>query len=217
VPAGQTRQLPPNPQLGAYLNRLSSKAYRNWYLPDGSNHVSITADLQADGSSNNLQATSSPKSEPAEQAALDAFGKVTPLDALPPGVKPGKLTVNFDSKADPHGDSKSNITARFDPFPSAGKVTTAPQSTPEASAVSQPAATQAPAAAATQAPPVAATQAPAAAATQAPAAAATQAPAAAATQAPAAATTQAMPAATQTMPDASQAAPTIKQAGVTSK
>ena len=130
--SGQFQRLPANPQLGTYLNKLSSRAFRNWYLPDGNNHVSISADVQPDGSSANLQAVSSPKNEAAEQAAMEAFNKLIPLDPLPTGVKSGKLTVNFDSKADPHGDSKSNITARFDPFPTAGKAAAANQAAPAA-------------------------------------------------------------------------------------
>src|ERR1700677_1733670 len=55
--AASLQRQPGNPQLGVYLNKLSSKAYRNWYLPDGSNHVSISTEVQPDGTSANIQAT----------------------------------------------------------------------------------------------------------------------------------------------------------------
>ncbi len=104
-----------NPKVAVYLNTLTAKLLKNWLVPDGNNHVTITADLETDGKEMNIQAGSSPKNETAEKAALDCFNKCSPFEPLPSGVPLGKLAVHFDSTADPHGDSRSHITARFDP------------------------------------------------------------------------------------------------------
>lgn len=123
--AGASPQVHVNAQLTPYLSRLQSKLTRNWYLPDGNNHVTITATVGADGSNSDLITVSNPKSDSAENAAMDSFNKSLPLEPLPSGVTSGKLTLRFDSTADPHGDSKSNVGARFNPAP-----VTAPQTQP---------------------------------------------------------------------------------------
>ena len=110
APAGAS-----NAQVTAYLNRLRSKLIGAWLLPDGNNHVTLTGNFNQDGLSDNLKANSSPKVANAEDAALQAFNKCMPLEAMPTGMANAKLTVEFISNADPHGDSKSSINLRLDP------------------------------------------------------------------------------------------------------
>jgi len=95
--------------VNAYLDRLRPKLYRNWLIPDGNNNVKIVATLDPSGTTDGVQVTSSPKNDPAEQAASDAFSKAQPLESLPGGLQKAKLELDFISKADPHGDSSSNI------------------------------------------------------------------------------------------------------------
>ncbi len=102
-------------QVNAYLNRLRSKLIGAWMLPDGNNHVTLTGNFNQDGLSDNLKASSSPKSSEAEDVAMQAFNKCMPLETMPAGMNNGKLTVDFVSNADPHGDSKSSISLRLDP------------------------------------------------------------------------------------------------------
>lgn len=102
------------PAIDAYLNRLRPKLYANWLLPDGNNNVEITATLDEKGNTEQTQVTSNPKNGTAEQAAADAFSKAQPLESLPSGIDKAKLVLGFISKADPHGDSSSNITTRFE-------------------------------------------------------------------------------------------------------
>ena len=102
--------------LVPYLNRLRSKLTNNWLIPDGKNSVTISATVHGDGSCENIQVSSVPKNDQAEASCSDAFSKSQPLEALPSGVNEGKLTLNFTSSADPHGDSSSNITTRLDPI-----------------------------------------------------------------------------------------------------
>ena len=117
-----TRQASPRPeqasssQITAYLNRLRQKLISAWLLPDGNNHVTITGDFTKDGLSDNLKGRSSPQNGAAEDAAMQAFNKALPLEALPGGLTNAKLTVEFSSNADPHGDSKSSINLRLDPL-----------------------------------------------------------------------------------------------------
>ncbi len=59
----------------AYLARLRGKIQNNWYLPDGKNHVEITAIVSSEGSIDSVQMVSTPKCDPAEQAAAYAFLK----------------------------------------------------------------------------------------------------------------------------------------------
>lgn len=128
-----------NAQVTAYLNRLRGKLVNNWLLPDGSNRVTLTGNFNQDGLSDNIQTMSSPKSSSAEDAALQAFNKCMPLEAMPTGFNGAKLTVEFTSTADPHGDSRSNINLRLDPVKQAAppKTESAPAATDAGAAGTQ--------------------------------------------------------------------------------
>lgn len=119
-PGGQPKQSGPNlntPEINGYLSRLRDKLDQNWDLPDGKNKVTITASLGPDGVANDIGVTSAPANQSAEQAANEAFAKAQPMETLP--ISPGskvKLTLVFDSFADPHGDTNRNINTRLDPI-----------------------------------------------------------------------------------------------------
>jgi hypothetical protein len=102
-------------QITAYLQRLRGKLIQAWIIPDGNNHVTISGNFNQDGLSDNLKGSSAPRNENAEQAAMAAFNKCMPLETPPLGMNNGKVTVEFLSTADPHGDSKSSINLRLDP------------------------------------------------------------------------------------------------------
>jgi hypothetical protein len=140
-----------NPALQPYLTRIQNKLNKNWYLPDGNNHVTLTVNVATDGNATDAVAAGNPKNQPAETAAMDAFNNSSPLEPLPSGVNSGKLILKFDSTADPHGDSHSNISVRFEPNPTAPPVA-APTAAAPASAAPSAAAQQSstPAAAAPQ-------------------------------------------------------------------
>lgn len=125
-PKSAARQQAPNSgqttaSQNAYLARLRGKILNNWYLPDGKNSVEITATVNADGSIDQVQVTSTPKSDPAEQAASDAFSKAQPLEGLPAGMAKATIVLSFVSSADPHGDSSSNVTTKMTPQPAQTK------------------------------------------------------------------------------------------------
>ena len=105
----------------AYLARLRGKIQNNWYLPDGKNRVEITAIVSSDGSIDSVQMTSTPKCDPAEQAAADAFSKAQPLELLPGGIAKATVVMVFTSTADPHGDSSSNVTTKMTPIQTESK------------------------------------------------------------------------------------------------
>lgn len=102
-------------QYNAYLGRLRSKVAAAWNFPNGRNKVVLQVEVQPDGSAGSITLSSTPKSEEAEQAANAAFAQAQPLEALPANSPPVKVTMNFDSFADPHGESNSSLTARLDP------------------------------------------------------------------------------------------------------
>jgi hypothetical protein len=104
-----------NAQITAYLQRLRAKLIQAWIIPDGNNHVTISGNFNQDGLSDNLKNSSSPHNDNAEQSAMAAFNKCMPLETPPTGMVNGKVTVEFISTADPHGDSKSSINLRIDP------------------------------------------------------------------------------------------------------
>jgi hypothetical protein len=143
-----------NAQITAYLQRLRAKLIQAWIIPDGNNHVTISGNFNQDGLSDNLKNTSSPHNENAEQSAMAAFNKCMPLETPPTGMVNGKVTVEFLSTADPHGDSKSSINLRMDPVaqpkaqtaaPAAGGQAAQPaagESAPATAPVEQPAAAQ---------------------------------------------------------------------------
>lgn len=100
--------------FNSYIARVRPKVENNWYLADGKNHVVLSVTVAADGSVTDLALTSSPTNTQAEQAATDAFNKAQPLESLPTGTGPVRLTMTFDSFADPHGDSNRNLSLRMD-------------------------------------------------------------------------------------------------------
>ncbi len=100
---------------GAYLDRLREKMDKHWYLADGTNHVVIKATVSANGTVDNVELSSSPKNEAAEQAANEAFLKAQPLESLPSGSGDKCLVIlNMDSFADPHGDSQRTVKSRME-------------------------------------------------------------------------------------------------------
>lgn len=143
------RQAPPakgatsanTPASQAYLSRLRSKVLRNWILPDGKNHVVLTATVNSDGTAETASLTSSPKNESAEQAGNEAFAKSLPLEAIPTGIAtPAKLVLTFESSADPHGDSSSNLYTQLipaQPTRPAQAEKTQPAGTPDSAAVTK--------------------------------------------------------------------------------
>jgi TonB family protein len=120
---GVTRTSPSPSKGGAlnaaytgYINRLRSKLDSKWYLADGHNHVVICVNVDPNGSVTNLNIASTPSNTQAEQAANDAFNQTQPLEVLPGGSPPVKLSITFDSVADPHGDNSRQISAQIDPL-----------------------------------------------------------------------------------------------------
>lgn len=100
---------------GAYLDRLREKMDKHWYLADGTNHVVIKATVAANGTVDNVELSSSPKNEAAEQAANEAFLKAQPLESLPSGSGDKCLVIlDMDSYADPHGDSRRTVKSRME-------------------------------------------------------------------------------------------------------
>ena len=104
--------------LRNYSARLWNKILPNWIYPDGNNHVTLTATVGADGNVESLSADSQPKNAEAETSAQTAFERSKPLDSLPAGIAKARITVIFNSKADPHGDSSSSGSVRVDPLAS---------------------------------------------------------------------------------------------------
>jgi hypothetical protein len=100
----------------AYGDRLRAKLYNKWLIPDGKNRVTLSAVLATDGTVSNMSLASSPHDTQAEQAANDAFNQSQPLESLPSGSPAAKLTLTFESTADPHGDTKSNLSMMLEPI-----------------------------------------------------------------------------------------------------
>ncbi len=100
----------------AYSARLWNRILGQWNYPDGNNNVTITAVVLADGNVESMQVSSSPKSAEAEASAQAAFDKAKPLEALPTGMTKATVSVVFNSKSDPHGDSSSGGSVRLDPI-----------------------------------------------------------------------------------------------------
>ena len=114
--AAPARQAAPN-LSGAYkgyLDSLRARVDGKWLLADGKNHVVLAVDVAPDGTVTNLNLTSSPSNTAAEQAASDAFNQSQPLGMLPSGSPPIRLTLTFESTADPHGDNNHSISAKLD-------------------------------------------------------------------------------------------------------
>jgi TonB family protein len=103
----------------SYLDRLRSKVYGIWDINEvtGKNHVVLQVTVAADGSATDLSLTSTPANPAAEEAASAAFNKAQPLESLPSGSPPARVTMTFDSTYDPHGDSTSNMGMSLKPLP----------------------------------------------------------------------------------------------------
>ena len=103
--------------INSYLSGLRDKLDQYWDLADGKNRVTLTATVASDGIASDLSISSAPSNQQAEQAANEAFAKAQPMGSLPAGAgERVKLTVIFESYADPHGDSNRNITTKMDPM-----------------------------------------------------------------------------------------------------
>jgi len=120
-----------------YSARLWNRILNQWNYPNGNNHVTIVATVSGDGNVENVQVTSSPKSTEAEAAAQAAFEKAKPLDALPKGMTAAKVTMLFNSKADPHGDSSSGGSVRVDPIHSVRNLSNESESAPASASKSE--------------------------------------------------------------------------------
>jgi hypothetical protein len=118
-PAAPPQKRGPNlntPEVNQYLTRLRDKLDQNWELADGKNRVTLTTNLGADGVAADIAVSSAPSNQPAEQAANEAFAKAQPMESLPPSAgEKAKLTIVFESYADPHGDTNRNISTQLDP------------------------------------------------------------------------------------------------------
>lgn len=100
----------------SYINSLTQKLNNNWYIPDGKNKVTVTCTLESDGTAQDVVTVSVPGSPEAEQAANTAFVQAQPFGALPSSAgEKAKLTLDFVSSADPHGDSSRQINASLSP------------------------------------------------------------------------------------------------------
>jgi hypothetical protein len=108
-----------NAECNSYLARLRDKLDQYWDLPDGRNRVTITTTLGADGVANDIGVVSAPSNQEAEQRANEAFAKAQPMESLPASAgEKVKLTIVFESFADPHGDTNRNISTQLDPVAS---------------------------------------------------------------------------------------------------
>lgn len=103
--------------ISAYCNRLWAKVNNNWDFATGKNHVVLTVDVDSAGNVFSTSASSVPKNADAESKAQQALSKSQPLDALPTGLPSARVTITFDSTADPHGESSSSgrVSLRYDP------------------------------------------------------------------------------------------------------
>lgn len=100
----------------AYLARLRGKLLNYWDVPNGKNRVTLSTVVNADGSIGDVSLSSAPKNADAEIAGSEAFAKSQPLEAVPGGGQV-KLVLTFESSADPHGDSNSNVYTQIVPIP----------------------------------------------------------------------------------------------------
>jgi TonB family protein len=102
----------------AFCNRVWSKISSKWLLADGNNQVILTCVLDAKGNPQDITIKSSPQCEAAQVSANQAFNDAQPFGP-PPALKCSngevKVTVTFNSRVDPHGDSSSSGQVRIDP------------------------------------------------------------------------------------------------------
>ncbi|HEY9787041.1 MAG TPA: TonB C-terminal domain-containing protein [Candidatus Obscuribacterales bacterium] len=118
--------------LNSYWNRLRQRVQNNWLIPDGKNHIVLTANIQADGSVGDVTVTSNPANQQAEQTCTDAFSKSQPLEPLPQGIAAAKVTITFDYNYDPHGDGSSRLYGMIVPVAQGqAQQTTSPPETPK--------------------------------------------------------------------------------------
>jgi len=101
--------------LNSYATQLRVKMAKTWVYPLGKNHVTLTIQVNQDGSVSNLTLDSTPKNPEAEQKANDAFNSAQPLATLPSGVTEGKVTAIFDSEADQWNTKGANLMVKVDP------------------------------------------------------------------------------------------------------
>ena len=99
-----------------YLTRLRGKLLNNWNVPNGKNKVVLTTLVNADGTVGDVGLSSNPKNADGEIAGSEAFAKSQPLEPIPGGGQV-KLILTFESSADPHGDSSSNVYTQIVPVP----------------------------------------------------------------------------------------------------
>jgi hypothetical protein len=99
----------------AYLARLRGKLITHWDVPNGKNKVTLSTVVNADGSVGDVSLSSAPKNADAEIAGSEAFAKSQPLETVPGGGQV-KLILTFESSADPHGDSNSNVYTQIVPL-----------------------------------------------------------------------------------------------------
>lgn len=127
----------------SYVGNLQPKIGKAWNYPNGKNHVVLSVMIASDGSASELNLSSTPKNTEAEQAANDAFNQSQPLPALPSDSPPCRITITFDSSADPHGDAKANFYIKLDVLPKTapaqtGDSLTTPADAPPASSTPDP-------------------------------------------------------------------------------
>jgi len=112
---------------------LRGKLLNNWNVPNGKNKVTLTTLVSADGSVGDVALNSTPKNADAEIAGSEAFAKSQPLEAIPGGAQV-KVILTFESTADPHGDSRSNVYTQIVPVPVAKAAPAAAAAAPAAPA-----------------------------------------------------------------------------------
>ncbi len=98
----------------AYVMQVRPMVLSHWSVPDGTNLVTLTVKVTAEGATSDVVLSSSPKNNAAEQAAQDALTQAQPLPVLPASSPPVELTLTFKSMSDPHGDSSSNLVVKLD-------------------------------------------------------------------------------------------------------
>lgn len=107
-----------NSQGQDFCNRVWSKISSKWLLADGNNQVTLTCVLDAKGNPQDITVKSSPQCEAAQVSANQAFNDAQPFGP-PPNLKGSngevKVTVTFNSRVDPHGDSSSSGQVRVEP------------------------------------------------------------------------------------------------------
>ncbi len=103
-------------ECNAYAGRLHSKIDSCWEYPEGSNFVTLTTLVNADGTTGDVRMSSNPSNTTAEQAANEAFVKSLPLEPLPKVAgNSASLIVEFRSTSNLHGDSDGTVSIRLTP------------------------------------------------------------------------------------------------------